>query len=226
MYNFIEFLKIALPEFWLGLWVTLRIAAVGLIIGALIGLPTAIIRVYSKGIFRTLSIAYTEVFRGVPLLVLLFVVYYGLPDLSITLAPMTAAYFALGINSGAYQAEYFRGALQAISDGQMVAARSIGMGKIKAIYYVILPQALRLVLPSWSNEAISIVKYTAVVFVIAVPDLMTRAKVLSSKFYNPIEAYISVAFFYIAIVGLMTIIMTVIERKFQIPGMVIEKERN
>ncbi len=224
MSDLIEFLRIALPEYWQGLWITLKIATVGLSIGAIIGLPIAIMRVYGRGFLRRLAIVYTEVFRGVPLLVLLFVVYYGLPDFNITLPAMTAAYIALGINSGAYQAEYFRGALQAVGEGQMLAARSIGMGRFKSIYYVILPQALRLALPSWSNEAISIVKYTAVVFVIAVPDMMTKAKQISSKYYNPIEAYLTVAVFYIAIVGVMTIVMSIIEKKFKIPGMDIEKE--
>jgi polar amino acid transport system permease protein len=224
MVNLLDFLEIALPEYWQGMWVTLQIAAVGLSLGAMIGLPVAVLRVYGKGFWRGLATTYTEVFRGVPLLVLLFVVYYGLPDFKITLPAMTAAFIALGLNSGAYQAEYFRGALQAISEGQMIAARSIGMGKMKAIFYVILPQALRLVLPSWSNEAISIVKYTAVVFVIAVPDLMTRAKLLSSKYYNPIEAYLTVSIFYLAIVGLMTLVMSAVEKKLRIPGMELEKE--
>ena len=111
--------------------------------------------------------------------------YSSLPDIGITFGRFTAAFLTLGLNSGAYQAEYLRGALQAVSEGQMTAARAIGMSKAQAIRYIILPQALRLVLPAWSNEAISMLKYTAVVFLIAVPDLMTQAKILFLSSTSP-----------------------------------------
>ena len=226
MDKYLAFLTIALPEFYQGLLVTLRIAGMGLALGFLIGLPVAFMRVYGNKWMRTVAMTYTELFRGIPLLVLLFVVYYGFPDLGLTLSPMLSSYLALGLNSGAYQSEYFRGAIKSVSEGQMIAARAIGMNKMKAIRYIIIPQTLRLALPAWSNEAIAIVKYTAVVFVIAVPDLLTRAKFLSSKYYTPIEAYLSVAVVYIALVGIMTIIMGTVERVTRIPGLEIEAERH
>ena len=226
MQNYLEFLTIALPQFYEGVLITLRIWVISLSIGLLIGLPVSLARVYGKGFIRRAAITYTELVRGIPMLVLLFVVYYGLPDLGITLPAMGAAYLALGINSGAYQAEYFRGSIQAIGEGQMMAARSIGMGRVKAIWYVIVPQALRLALPAWSNEAVSMIKYTAVVYLIAVPDLLTRAKFLVSKYYNPIESYLSVALVYIALVGIMTIIMHYIEDRMRIPGLELEAERH
>lgn len=226
MNEYINFLIIALPDFYQGLLVTLKIAGVGLGLGFLIGLPIAFMRVYGNRWMRSIAIMYTELFRGIPLLVLLFVIYYGLPDLGVTLNPMVASFLALGFNSGAYQSEYFRGAIKSVSEGQMVAARSIGMSKMKAIRYIIIPQTLRLALPAWSNEAVAIVKYTAVVFVIAVPDLLTRAKLLSSKYYTPIEAYLSVAVVYIILVGIMTLIMGKVERATKIPGLEIEAERH
>ena len=94
---------------------------------------------------------------------------------------MTAAYVTLALNSSAYQAEYFRGGFQAVGRGQMIAARAIGMTRKKAILHIVLPQALRLAVPAWTNEFISMVKYTAVVFLIAVPDLMNKAKMISSQ---------------------------------------------
>ena len=225
MQNYLEFLAIALPQFYEGMLITMRIWAVSLSIGLVIGLPVSLARVYGKGVLRKAAIAFTEIVRGIPLLVLLFVVYYGFPDLGITLPAMSAAYFALGLNSGAYQAEYFRGSIQAIGEGQMMAARSIGMGRFDAIRYDIVPQAVRLALPAWSNEAVSMIKYTAVVYLIAVPDLLTRAKFLVSKYYNPIESYLSVALVYIALVAIMTMIMHYFEKQMLIPGLEIEIER-
>jgi ABC-type amino acid transport system permease subunit len=111
------------------------------------------------------------------------------------LTAFLSAYIALGLNSAAYQAEYFRGAIQSISSGQMMAAQSLGMSKPKAVLFVIVPQAFRLALPSWSNEVVSPVKVASIVYLIAVPDLMTKAKILSSRYSNPIETYLTVAVF-------------------------------
>ncbi|MCG3210432.1 MAG: L-cystine transport system permease protein YecS [Anaerolineae bacterium] len=214
------------PDFWQGTLITIRLTLVALTLGAALGLPTALARVYGGKWLSRLAVAYIEIFRGTPLLVQLFVVYYGLPDVGLTLSRFAAAYITLGLNSGAYQAEYFRGAIQAIGAGQMTAARAIGMSKIKAIRYIILPQALRLALPAWSNEAISMVKYTAIVFLIAVPDLMTKAKILSSRYFNPIPVYATVALVYIFLVLIATLIMRTVERRMQTPGLELEVERH
>jgi polar amino acid transport system permease protein len=164
---------------------------------------------------------YINLFRGTPLLVQLFLVYFGLPDLGLTLTRMTAAYMTLALNSGAYQAEYFRGALQSVGRGQMTAARAIGMSRVKAIRHIILPQALRLVLPAWSNEMISMIKYTAVVFLIAVPDLMGHAKILSSRYFMPIQTYLLVAVIYLILVGAASLILRMIGRRLETPGLAL-----
>ena len=214
------------PDLLEGMIVSLELTLVALSLGVLAGLPAALARVYGGTWMRRLAIAYIEIFRGTPLLVQLFIVYYGLPDLGITLSRLTAAFITLGLNSGAYQAEYFRGAIQAVGSGQMIAARAIGMTRIQAIRYIILPQALRLVLPAWSNEAISMVKYTAVVFLIAVPDLMGKAKILAGRYFNPIEMYLTVALIYIFLVAVATWLMRTLENKLQTPGLELEVERH
>jgi polar amino acid transport system permease protein len=155
----------------------------------------------------------------------LFVIYFGLPDIGVTFSRTTAAILALGLNSGAYQAEYFRGAIQAIGSGQMVAARSIGMNRLKAILHIIMPQALRIVIPPWSNEPISLIKASAVVFIIAVPDLMTEAKLIITRIYDPIGIYLIVALFYLVIVMLLSTIINTIERSLRIPGLEVDSTR-
>lgn len=214
------------PDLLQGVIVTLELTAVALVVGICMGLPAALARVYGGKWLRRLALVYIELFRGTPLLVQLFVVYYGLPDLGVTFSRLTAAFITLGLNSGAYQAEYFRGAIQAVGSGQMVAARAIGMTQAQAIRYIVLPQALRLALPAWSNEAISMIKYTAVVFLIAVPDLMGKAKILAGRYFNPIEIYLTVALIYIALVAVATFIMRSLENRMQTPGLELEVERH
>jgi polar amino acid transport system permease protein len=226
MDDLIVYLQRVGPDLLEGLIVSLELTLVALSLGILAGLPAALARVYGGTWVRRLAIAYIELFRGTPLLVQLFVVYYGLPDLGITLSRLTAAFITLGLNSGAYQAEYFRGAIQAVGSGQMIAARAIGMTRIQAIRYIILPQALRLALPAWSNEAISMVKYTAVVLLIAVPDLMGKAKILAGRYFNPIEIYLTVALIYILLVAIATWLMRTLENKLQTPGLELEVERH
>lgn len=222
--TYLTFLEIALPELWEGTLITLQITLITLIIGFVIGFPAALARIYGGKALGAISTAYTEVLRGTPVLVQLFIIYYGLPQFGVTLPAFTAAYIALGLNSGAYQAEYFRGAIQAISSGQMLAAQSLGMNKLKAIIHIIIPQAFRLALPAWANEVVSMVKVTSIVYLTAVPDLMTKAKMLSSKYFNPIETYLTAAVFYLLIIGILTVVLSYIEKTTRIPGLEMEAE--
>ena len=225
MSEWIDLLITSFPDLMDGLYVTVRLTLLGLAIGAVIGLPAALARVYGGRWIRRIAIGYIELFRGTPLLVQIFVIYFGLPDVGITFSRTTAALIALGLNSGAYQAEYFRGAIQAIGDGQMMAARSIGMNRLNAIRYVILPQALRIVIPPWSNEPILLLKASAIVFIVAVPDLMTKAKIIITRIYDPIGVYLIVALFYLALVMVLTAIINVVEKRLRIPGLEMDAAR-
>jgi len=225
MSEWIVFFWNILSDLYDGALITVQLTLVGLGIGFVIGLPAALARVYGGKWIRRLAVGYIELFRGTPVLVQLFVVYFGFPDFGLTLSRLSAAYIALGLNSGAFQAEYFRGAIQAIGDGQMMAARAIGMSRLKAIRYVILPQALRLVIPPWSNEPIALMKASAVAFLIAVPDLMTKAKIIAAHTYNPIGTYMAVAVIYLVLVFLLTAIINFIERRLRIPGLEMEAQR-
>ncbi len=227
------------PALGEGLLVTLRLSIGSLLIGSVIGLPVALMRVYGPPWIRRIATAFVDIFRGTPLLVQLFFVYYGLadpalndllvrlglPDRILVLDPMVAAYIALGVNSGAYQSEYFRGAIQAIPSGQMLAARALGMTRLQAIRYIILPQALRLALAPWSNEAAYILKYTSVVSLIAVPDLFGRARRIMSKYYNNLVMLPFVGLIYLIMVLFITWAMGRVEARLKIPGIELEVER-
>lgn len=222
MKEFWEYALMALPEMLKGTVVTLELTAGALLIGLAIGLPLSLLRVYGGKFVQPFCTAYLTLFRGTPLLVQLFVVYYGLPELGLSFSRMTAAFLTLGCNSGAYQCEYFRGAIQAVSKGQMRAAKSIGMSQLKGIRYIVLPQALRFVIPALSNEFVSMIKYTAIVFLIAIPDLMGKAKILSSQNFAPIQTYTLVALIYFVLVGGMSIILHLVHKKISVPGLGFE----
>ncbi|MEA4813156.1 MAG: amino acid ABC transporter permease [Anaerolineaceae bacterium] len=210
------------PDFVKGAGVTLELTFGGLLIGFALGLFLALGKVYGRKSVQTLCTAYIELFRGTPLLVQLFLIYYGLPSMGVTLDQSTAAFAALGLNSAAYQAEYLRGAIVSIGESQMMAGRAIGLSKWQTILQVILPQALRLALPAWSNEPISLLKTTGVVFLIAVQDLMAKGKRAAALSYNPIGAYMAVAVVYLALVFLLTIILKRVEKTVRIPGFEME----
>ena len=225
MIEWLQLFRTALPSFIQGTLVTLQLTVVGLGMGFVLGLLSALARVYGGRWVRWLAVGYIELFRGTPVLVQLFLVYFGLPGLGITLSRMVAAYLALGLNSGAYQAEYLRGSLLAIGDGQMMAGRAIGMSRAKTIWYIILPQALRLVIPAWANEPISLLKSTAVAFLIAVPDLMTKAKAVAAQTYDPIGSYLAVAVVYLVMVFILNELLKFLERRVRIPGFDTEARR-
>jgi polar amino acid transport system permease protein len=219
MIAFLEFFVRFLPDLLSGMGMSLLLTAEGVLAGFILGLAATLARTYGGRLWRNLAIAYIELFRGTPLLVQVFLLYYGLPGLGITLSREWSAFLALGLNSGAYQAEYLRGSILAIGEGQMLAARAIGMSKWKAVFYIILPQALRLAIPAWANEPVSLLKATSVVFLIAVPELMTRAKLIASRTYDPISSYLAVAILYLVLVYLVDAIMKWLERRTRLPGL-------
>lgn len=234
-----EFWDIIWPGLGEGLLITLQLSAGALIIGFLVGLPVALIRVYGPRGLQRLATAYVDVIRGTPLLVQLFFFYYGLADPNINqflvdlglpsgllvFEPMTAAYIALGLNSGGYQAEYFRGAIQSIGSGQMIAARALGMTRLQSIVNIVLPQALRVAVAPWSNEAAYMVKYTSVVSLIAVSDLFGQARRVMSKYYNQMTMLPFVGLVYLAIVLIITWMMHYVEKAAEIPGLEMENGR-
>ena len=225
MSDFLSFLARFMPDLLSGAGMTLILTVEGLAAGFVLGLLAALGRVYGGKAWRGLAVGYIELFRGTPLLVQLFLIYFGLPSIGLTLSRELSAFLALGLNSGAYQAEYLRGSILAIGDGQMMAGRSIGMSRWKTIWYVILPQALRLAIPAWSNEPVSLLKSTAVVFLIAVPELMAKAKAIAARTYDPISAYLAVAVVYLAVVYLLDAFLRWVERASRIPGFEAEGRR-
>ena len=214
-----------LPVLLGGAWTSVKLAFMGLIGGFFLGIVLAIGKFYGKGPVKWAAMGYIEFFRGTPMLLQLFLVYYGLPEIGIVFNRYIAVILSLALNSAAYQAEYFRGGLQAIDGGQIIAARTLGMNFRQTFRKVIFPQLFRIVLPAWSNEVIYIVKYAAIAFTVAVPDLMAYGKMLVTYHFRPVEVFVVVALIYIVMLSALGAIMGRIEKKFKIPGLVLDSAR-
>ncbi|MDY0376291.1 MAG: amino acid ABC transporter permease [Desulfobacterium sp.] len=219
MVSFFDYAIKILPDMLSGAWVTIQLSVVCITLGIIFGMVLGVLRVYSSKFIYWIVTAYVEFLRGTPCLLQLFFIYYGLGDMGLLLKPILAAGLALGINTSVYQAEYFRGAIQSIKPGQMVAARAMGLGKWQSVRYVILPQALRLVIPSSSNEIIYMFKYTSVAFAVGVPELLAQADLTGSMNYRYFESYVVAAIIYTLMVFFVAKVMSMVEKKAYVPGL-------
>jgi cystine transport system permease protein len=164
--------------------------------GLLLGFALALLRLYGYWPLQWLSRIYVSFFRGTPLLVQLFMIYYGLPQLGIQLEPLTAALIGFSLNMGAYTSEILRAAIASIDRGQWEAAASIGMGRAQTLYRAILPQAARTALPPLGNSFISLVKDTALAATIQVPELFRQAQLITARTFEIFTMYLAAALIY------------------------------
>ncbi|MBQ2771401.1 MAG: amino acid ABC transporter permease [Methanocorpusculum sp.] len=209
---------ILLPALVDGLWVTLQLVALTAPFGFLLGFLIAVCRVYGPKPLQALAKLYVIFFRGCPLLVLLFLLYFGLPSIGIVLGSYLSALFGFILCNSAYNSEYLRGGLQSIKGGQMLAARSLGMTKIQAILHVVIPQAFRRALPGVSNEFIYLIKYSSLAYVVTVIEMTGAAKIIATKYFAYFEAFAAVGIFYLILVSFATIALGKLEKKLAIPG--------
>ena len=183
-----------------GTFITVAVTLVALPFGLLIGLLLALIHTYAGVWAARASAIYSLLMRGVPPIVLLFILYFVLNSNWFNLEPFWAGSLSLGIVSSAYQMEILRGALLSVNGGQMTAARAIGMSKLQAIRHIMLPQALRIAIPPWSNEASIVLKDSSLVYALGVPEILRRAQQLSATTQQPFLAYGTAALIYFVLV--------------------------
>jgi polar amino acid transport system permease protein len=209
--------NILLPALWRGLLVTLQLIVLTAPFGFLLGLLVAVSHVYGTRPIRILAKLYVIFFRGCPLLVLLFILYFGLPSIGIILGSFYSALFGFILCNSAYNSEYLRGALQSIKEGQMTAAKALGMTKAQAVSYVVIPQALRKALPGVSNEFIYLIKYSSLAYVVALIELTGAAKIIASRYFLYFETFAVVGLFYLVLVTIATFAINKLEKKYEIP---------
>lgn len=196
---------------------TVGVTIIALPSGLLLGTLLALLNVYSGKVSKWLTSLYSTVMRGIPPIVLLFILYFIVSG-SINLSPFLAGSISLGIVSSAYQMEIIRGAILSVSGGQMMAARAIGMSKRQAIRNVILPQTLRLAIPPWSNEAAIVIKDSSLVYALGVPEILRRAQLISASTQEPFLAYAAAAAIYFILVFITSRVLDRLEIRLRIPA--------
>ncbi len=191
-----QLLRDALPLMLKGAAWTLLLAVASVFFGAIIGTIVAVTRLAKVPVLSQFATLYVSCMRGTPLLVQLFVIYFGLPSIGIQFDPISAGILGLSLNVGAYLSETIRGAINGVEHGQWNAARSLGLTQAQTLRYVIGPQALRLAVPSLSNSLISLIKDTSLVSVIAVGELMLATKEVIATTFQPFPLYLAAAGIY------------------------------
>jgi polar amino acid transport system permease protein len=198
--------------------ITLKLIVASIPLGLILGILIAVGRVYGNRLISSFCTIYTLFFRGTPLLVQLFILYFGLPSIGIFFSPFVAATIGFILCSGAYHSEYIRGAIQSIKSGQMMAAKALGMNKFKAVLYIILPQALRRVIPGCSNEIIYLVKYSSLAYMVTCIELTGAGKIIASRYFEYTEVFLVVGAIYLLMVSVVTKALNRLEKKLEIPG--------
>ncbi len=211
-----------MPKLAEGVWLTLELLALGLLVGSLIALPLGIARAQSSGRWRQAAGAYIFIFRGTPLLVQIFLIYYGLGQFEsvresafwpILREPYWCAIIAFALNTGAYQGEILRGAIQAVSKGEIEAARAIGMSRLLTLRRIILPAALRIGFPAYTNEVILMLKGTALASTVTLLDLTGMARTVIARTYMPVEIFLASGLIYLLLTFGFTQIFRIVERR-------------
>ena len=206
-----------LDEFFYAILMALAVAGVSMLVSLVLGLIVALIRISNRRIPSTLARAYINFFPGAPLYVLIFWVYYGIAMLiGVNFQPFTAGVIALSTQYGAFMAEIYRSGIEAIGRGQREAAVAMGLTAVQSYRYVILPQAIRVVLPSLGNMWIAMIKDSSLLSVIGVMEIMRTAYFNSNDYFRPFEFYTLAAVIYIALTFVFFYSNQVIERKLKI----------
>jgi len=211
--------EILFPPVLEGALVTLKLIALSIPLGLISGILIAVGRVYGNKLISSFCTIYTLFFRGTPLLVQLFILYFGFPSIGIFFSPFTAAVIGFILCSGAYHSEYIRGAIQSIKEGQMMAAEALGMTRANAILYIILPQALRRAIPGCSNEIIYLIKYSSLAFMVTCVELTGAGKIIASRYFAYTEVFLVVGAIYLLMVSVVTKALNMLEKKLEIPGL-------
>ncbi|WP_093229790.1 amino acid ABC transporter permease [Thermoflavimicrobium dichotomicum] len=204
----------SLPYVLKGFNYTIGISFLTMAIGLGLGLITAMGRMSKFWFFRLPARFYISIIRGTPLLVQLFILYFGLPVIGINLTPLAAAIIGLSLNVGGYSAETIRGAILSIPRGQWEAATALNMSHWQTMRRIIIPQATRVALPSLANTFLSLVKDTSLLSVITVPEMLYQAKIIGGREFDYMTMYILVALIYWVICTVLGILQEYLEKRF------------
>jgi His/Glu/Gln/Arg/opine family amino acid ABC transporter permease subunit len=204
--------------FLLGAWLDVWVTAISFVLACALGVGIAVLRLSGVRLLSAPAFAYVQILRGVPLLVFLYWVYFGIAIVvGLNFRPVQAGIVALTLTGSAYTAEIFRGGLQAIDGGQAEASRSLGLSRTGTYRHVLLPQTLRIVIPPLGNVFIGLLKGATLMSIIAVHDMVSVANDLNINFFTPFEAFAAVAVILVALVAVFSAGVTFLERVLRLP---------
>jgi polar amino acid transport system substrate-binding protein len=204
-----------LPNLLRGAWITLYLSVVSMALAIALGIALTVLRLYGPRYAASLTTAYIEVYRGTPLLIQLFILYYGLPNIGIVLSPLVAAIIGLGMNYAAYEAEVYRAGMEAVPRGQLEAALSLGMTQTLALRRVVFPQAFRISLPAVTNDFIALFKDSSIVSVIAMVELTKTYGILAATTLRYFELGVIVAVLYFGMSYPLSVVARRLEKRLK-----------
>ncbi|MDY7218463.1 ABC transporter permease [Denitrificimonas sp. JX-1] len=217
-----------LPKLLEGAYLTLELVAIAVIVGLLLAIPLGMARASRHWYMRVLPFSYIFFFRGTPLLLQLFLVYYGLAQFDIVRQgplwpylrdPYWCAIIAMTMHTAAYIAEIIRGAIQAVPPGEVEAARSLGMSRGQAMWHIVLPRAMRIGLPAYSNEVILMLKASSLASTITLLELTGMARTIIARTYLPVEIFFAAGLFYLVMTFILVQIFRWLERKLRVDAL-------
>lgn len=208
----------ALPAILPGILVTVGNVAISLGIGLMLGVPFAVGQVYGPWWARRLVALYVWFFRGVPILVLLFLFYGFFISLGLPAEPFIISCLVLGATSTAYQSQIFRGAIESLPSGQLKAAHALGMSERQGIAFIILPQAMRLSIPGWANEFSILLKDSAICFVLGTQDIMARTSFVAARTHEHLALYAAAGLIYFLLTLIVLKFLHALEKSVNVPG--------
>ncbi len=184
----------------------------------MLGIVIGTLRTFGHSAVRKAANGYAIIFRGTPLVVQLFLLYFGLPNLGIYLDAYTAAVIGFILCSGAYHSEYIRGSLLSIKKGQFLAAQSMGFSTFKTMFNIIVPQAVRRALPGCGNEIIYLIKYSSLAYIITCIELTGEGKIIATRTFRYTEVFLVIGFYYLVLVTMASFVLQKLEERFKVPG--------
>lgn len=218
MEEFVYIHHTVLPSLMQGLWVSVLLILPSALCGLCLGVTVATVRVYGSPVAKILMQAYIMIFRGFPLIIQLYIWYFGLARIGLFLSPYTASVIGFSLCSAAYHSEYVRGALISIRHGQTAAAMALGFTRFQTIVSIILPQAIRRAMPGCGNEIVYLIKYSSLAYMVTCIELTGKGKILASASFKYIEVFTVVGVIYLLLVSMASWLLKHLETRWAIPG--------
>ncbi len=213
-----QFYQDLLPALNKGVIMSIALIIPSALGGICIGIAAGSLRTYGPKFIRKLGDGYAALFRGTPLVIQLFVLYYGLPNLGIYFSPYAAAVTGFMLCSGAYQSEYVRGALLSIKRGQYLGAQALGFSTFQTVFWIIIPQAMRRALHGCGNEIIYLIKYSSLAYIVTCMELTGEGNTIATEYFRFTEVFMMVGLYYLMLVSCAMLILKKVEQWLHIPG--------